>query len=365
MNLIQQAETLKNLSDEQLSGELRMPSGGAAPFMVASEISRRKDMRARYEAEAAKRAPQTTVMDDLLSGGAAGAGGLPAGLPGAESFPGAAPGGPMMPPPQMGGGLPAQGFADGGLVDAVDYSDIAKRYTDMLESSEEEKARARALALIAAGAGMMSGGHGSTFANISEGVTAGVNSYTDALKTVTSDELAAMRGLTDIGSMQHSEELQRIQAERDARRLAMEEQAFNAPPKPPEPTAAERNFLFRQSLSPEEQAIFDQQMLSGDPNALTNEQRRVDAAVKVFDQALGSIPDPLYTKPENAQQAASDKQKQAAKMAYPQWVVILGPARANEMAQQWLTPDEILLLNGVGGAGASPANEKDPLGLGL
>ena len=217
-NLIDQMNILKGLDDAALQAELQAPSGAAPPFLVATEVGRRKDMRQRYEGEMARRKPSTTVVEDLAStpGTAVGAPptdatGIAAAQPGPEPAP--------------------QGFANGGIVDAIGYNDIAQRYQDRLSGLGSDKDRARALALLAAGAGIMGGGHSNTLRNIGAGISAGVGSYSEALKGIDSEELALMRGIADVGQLQHQEELAAMdrdfrerqltsQEERDAARLA-------------------------------------------------------------------------------------------------------------------------------------------------
>lgn len=61
MNILEIQDALKNMSNEQLIREVRMPSGSAPPFLVASEMDRRQNMRQRF----AEKQPQSTVIDDL------------------------------------------------------------------------------------------------------------------------------------------------------------------------------------------------------------------------------------------------------------------------------------------------------------
>ncbi len=65
MNIIQQQEALKDLSDQQIAKEMQQPSGQMPLFLVSSEAKRRADLRQRYQAEQAE-PPQTTVQEDLL-----------------------------------------------------------------------------------------------------------------------------------------------------------------------------------------------------------------------------------------------------------------------------------------------------------
>jgi hypothetical protein len=66
MNIIQQAETLKGLSDQQISSEMQHPSGSVPLYLVSSEAKRRADLRERFKSEAAGPPPTTTVQEDLL-----------------------------------------------------------------------------------------------------------------------------------------------------------------------------------------------------------------------------------------------------------------------------------------------------------
>ena len=66
MNLIEQANVLKGLDDTMLQQQVQ--AGTVPPYLVLSEMNRRKDMRARYEGELARRKPQTTVAEDMMGG---------------------------------------------------------------------------------------------------------------------------------------------------------------------------------------------------------------------------------------------------------------------------------------------------------
>ena len=68
MNLIEQMNVLKGLDDQMLQREVSAPSGAVPPFLVLSEMNRRKDMRDRYMGEMARRRPQTTVAQDVMAG---------------------------------------------------------------------------------------------------------------------------------------------------------------------------------------------------------------------------------------------------------------------------------------------------------
>ena len=187
MNLIEQMNVLKGLDDTMLQQQVQ--AGTVPPYLVLSEMNRRKDMRARYEGELARRKPQTTVAEDLGSG--------------------MQPGGPMAQAPAIdpaamgsgagiaaavpGGGGP--GFADGGI---VDMAGIRQRYQTKLDGLDEDRDRARALALIAASAGMLGGGSSNTLKNVGLGINAGVQSYGTALDTIDSRESGFLKDLTDL-----------------------------------------------------------------------------------------------------------------------------------------------------------------------
>ena len=342
-NLIEQMNVLKGLTDESLNGELASPSGSAPPYLVLSEVNRRKDMRQRYEGQQAQRAKRTTVMEDLA--------------------------GPMA-MPMMAQGAPApsgigavaqpevQGFADGGI---IDYADIAKKYQERLGGLDEDRDRARAMALIMAGAGIMGGGSSNTLKNIGMGAQQGIASYADAIKTVDSDELALMRGLTDIGQLQQS----LAQAEED-RGLRREEIGISRDrldtDRTPAAILTTREYM---KMTPEEQATHDRLNPPYNPNAVTNDMRIIDDANKAFDIALKSLPDnpiPAMDATEAAAQAR-ERQKQAAMLAYPKWVSLLGQAGAASMARQYGLSDGDLLL--LANPTSAQVVDKDPLGLGL
>jgi len=192
MNLIEQMNVLKGLDDAMLQQEVKAPSGSVPPYLVLSEMNRRKDMRQRYEGELARRKPQTTVAADMMAGlqpggpMAAAPAIDPAAMGSGAGIAAAAPGGGSMQPP---------GFADGGI---VDFASIAKRYNDKLSGLDDDRDRARALALIAASAGMLGGGHSNTLQNVGLGIDAGVKSYGDAINTIDSRETDLLRNLTDL-----------------------------------------------------------------------------------------------------------------------------------------------------------------------
>jgi hypothetical protein len=255
-----------------------------------------------------------------------------------------------------GGIAEVPGFASGGI---IDYSDIADRYNSRLGELAGEKGRARAMALIAAGAGIMSGGHSNTLQNIGLGAQAGINAYSDAIKTVDSEELSLLRGLTDIGQLQ-----EQLSAAEEDRALRREELDYRiAQDRDPASVRETRAYM---GMTPEEQAVHDRLHPNYNPNSVTNDMRLVQQANDVYDNALKSLPEDTLN-PDNFNKdplvLARERQKQAAMLAYPQWVALLGQMGASAMAKQYgLSDGDILLLaNPVTAA----VQDKDPLGLGL
>lgn len=193
MNLIEQMNVLKGLDDTMLQQQVQ--AGTVPPYLVLSEMNRRKDMRARYEGELARRKPQTTVAEDTM----------------ASLGPSMTEGGPMAAAPAIdpaamgsgmgiaaavpgGGGMQPPGFATGGI---VDLADIKTQYNAKLKGLDQDKDRARALALLAASAGMLSGGP-NTLKNVGLGLDAFTQSYGTALDTIDSRESGFLKDLTDL-----------------------------------------------------------------------------------------------------------------------------------------------------------------------
>ena len=135
MNIIQQAETLKDLSDQQIAKEMQHPSGSVPLYLVSSEAKRRADLRDRFKAEASGPPPTSTVQEDLLRSvlsNEMAPTGIVQNIPQSPPTQAArsAPQMPVQTPPQQQGimqgapspqGLPGnsgapRGFADGGIV---------------------------------------------------------------------------------------------------------------------------------------------------------------------------------------------------------------------------------------------------------
>lgn len=212
MNLIEQMNVLKGLDDQMLQREASAPSGAVPTFLVLSEMNRRKDMRDRYMGDMARRKPQTTVAQDIMSS-------MPPSPPMMASMPGMA--GPAGIAAAASAPDQPQGFADGGI---VDLASIAQKYQDQLASADADRKRAASLALIAAGAGMLSGGHSNTLQNVGLGINAGVQSYGDALNSIDTRDRALLGDLTNLATTQHAQALQdQDQAYRDLQRKKLEQ----------------------------------------------------------------------------------------------------------------------------------------------
>ena len=325
-NLIEQMNVLKGLSDEALNGEMGAPSGSVPPYLVLSEVQRRKDMRQRYEGAQAQRAKRTTVMEDLA---------------GPVAMPGGSPGVPAPSGIGAAGQPEVQGFADGGI---IDYADIAKKYQERLGGLSEERDRARAMALIAAGAGIMGGGHSNTLQNIGIGAQTGIASYADAIKTVDSDELALMRGLTDIGQLQT--QLANAEADRGLRReeIGISRDRLNADNLPA--AAREAAWYADPSTTDAEREAYDANRYN--PNAVTTAERLADDLDKIYADAAKLFPIGEYDQPEEA----GEKQRKAQTVAYQR----IAASRGKLVADEWARNQGLALGDLV--VGGAPSGTK-------
>ena len=119
MNIIQQSEMLKDISDDRIKQEMQQPTGQFPLYLVSSEAKRRSDMRQRFKAEADGPPPTSTVQQDLMASLAAQtqAPGLPPGQ-GNQGIMGQqpSPSGPanIQPTQQFAGGGQVRGFQEGG-----------------------------------------------------------------------------------------------------------------------------------------------------------------------------------------------------------------------------------------------------------
>jgi hypothetical protein len=107
MNLLKIQDMLKGAPDQTLVGYVQNPSGQVPTYLALSELQRRKEMRASYQAN---KPEDKSVAEDLVQESQPGVMGLPAGQPMQQA---------MQPPPEM----PAEQMAQGGLAE-LDTGDM-------------------------------------------------------------------------------------------------------------------------------------------------------------------------------------------------------------------------------------------------
>ena len=121
MNIFQQEDVIKGMPDQALMKEAQAPTGRIPQYLVVSEIQRRADMRKRFAGDQ-QSMPQSTVKDQIVSGGIVGVGqqrqapqgGMMPQMPAAQPMP---PQQPMPVPPQpMPQQMPQQAMSNGGVV---------------------------------------------------------------------------------------------------------------------------------------------------------------------------------------------------------------------------------------------------------
>lgn len=283
MNLIEQQNVLRGLPDDALPKAI--DGGSAPPFLVLSEINRRKTARERYERNHAKYAQNnTSVAEELLgnrpaakmTGGSLAQQGMPMQQP---PMGGGMPGGldaAMAPPPAMPGGLDTavQGFAHGGYaedrsgVQHFDTGGYAEDYNAKLDERlaglTGDRDRARAMALISAGSGMMAGRSSNAFANIGEGINAALPGYQQAIEGIDNTEMDLWRRQFDVSSSQHQDELAEIDRQYRIGQDTLSNNRADAALMP----AAVRESMWYEQATPEQRAAHDKN------NAIT--QARLD-----------------------------------------------------------------------------------------
>lgn len=339
MNLIEQQNILKSLTDEALQGEVSRPSGSTPPFLIATELERRKSMRDRYEGEKARKGKTSTVLEDIMASMQP-----PSAAMGAPQAQPAMPQQMPMAPPEQPGGIAA--FAEGGLVSSgggLDYAALADRYNTAVNARPEREDRARALALLMAGAGMMGGGSSNTLTNIGKGIGAGASYYGEALTNIDTQEREALRDAMDLERVRNAEELSLMEfgwrQDESAADRALREQELLAGRKPASVVESE----WYLNATPEEQAAYDK--LNPPPASATgaNIPKIID---DTFESALRAIPEPESTyadTPETMQQKQNDRVRQAELMTY-QRLRNMGYKAEAELyaAQAGIDPNDLL-----------------------
>lgn len=365
MNLIEQQNVLKSLTDEKLQQELASPSGATPPFLLATELSRRQEMRKSYEGEKARQGKSSTVLEDLLGGPRPSVtGGM---QPAAPQQQPQMPAGPMLAPGAEG----IAAFADGGLVTSgggLDYARLEDMYLEQINARPEREKRARALALLSASAGIMSGGSSNFFTNIGKGIAPAVNMYGEQLENIDTDERAALRDAMDLERIRNAEELQRMEfgwrqqraGEEDA--LTREGWAHSR-----RPAAVSEALWYANEATPEERAAYDKPASvrpTDLPKAIDDTFESAEKMVPDVDQQalmleLGRMP----TAQEIAE-AERERYRKVEILTYERLRNAYGADVAKEYAARVGLTDGDLLTGG--GTSSDPAtNAADPLNLGL
>lgn len=107
MNILKIQDQLKSVPDNALVGYVQNPTGQVPTYLALSELQRRKDMRAKYQAN---KPGDKTVAEDLVQESQPGIMALPEGQPMQQA---------MQPPPEM----PMEQMAQGGLAE-LDVGDM-------------------------------------------------------------------------------------------------------------------------------------------------------------------------------------------------------------------------------------------------
>lgn len=355
-NLIEQMNVLRGLSDDVLKSEVNAPSGSAPPYLVLTEIQRRDAMRKRYEGEAARHKQRTTVVEDLMAAqpaaapamGDMGGGGITAAM------------GPNAGPPQA----QPPGFAEGGI---VDYADIARRYQEKLEGLSGSSDNARAMALLAASAGILGGDSSNTLKNLGGGLSAGLNAYQTQMQQVDKDELELLRGLSDIGQVDSQRELAEQDRAFRERQLAQDQQQFETrlgQERTPAAVAAVEWYNSPETTDAERET-YDRQNPPYNPNGVSPTDRMSDDFAIARKQALENLPeDPSAVnkvrKMTPAEQAAYQiaRQRQADIVAYYTIKSTMGEEKAKLFKYQAGLTDADLM--GSAPAGSTGAPVLDP-----
>jgi hypothetical protein len=171
-----------------------------------------------------------------------------------------------------------------------------------------------------------------------------------------------LRGVTDIGQMQNSADLAQMDRDFRERQLASQQAQETARMSQDKKPAAVVEFEYYQGLDDAGKAAYDARNPAYNPNAETNRQRMIDDANRAFDNALKALPESGFVAPGEEAAVAQERQRQAALLAYPKWVALMGEKEAAAMARQYGLSDKDLLLAPTTEA---VLDERDPLGLGL
>lgn len=330
-NLIEQMNVLKGLDDAALQGEIQSPSGSAPPFLVLTEINRRKDMRQRYDSDRARQKPSTTVVEDVAFGLPA----MPASTQGMPGGIGDAMGAPMP---------PVQGFNEGGLVEAM------KRYNTRLSGLGDDRDRARAMALLAASGAILGGGSSNTLKNVGAGIGAFAGSYGDQLRGIDSQELELLRGISNVGQAQSQMDMAALDQDFRERQLASQERQAEARLNTERKPADILKFEAFQQMTREQQEEYLRLNPPYNPNAVTASERLSDDLDKLYTDAQKIFPINSYDTPVQA----AEKQRQAQALAYQK----ISASRGKPVADAWaadlgVAVGDLVMGEAAGAGGAS------------
>ena len=229
MNLIEQQSLLRGMPDDALKQAIQTQAGSIPPYLVLTEVQRRKTARDRFSAMDANQKAANTVAEELMGGSLPpqSAMPMPSGIEGALAAP-MAPGAPSGLEAAMAG--PQQtSFATGGMVGyapggSVTLQDILAKLSGYGSDQEQAKQDAITAALLQASAAMLGNGSSNTFKNIGAGFAAGAPAYQNAMKDARSTDLALLQAqagvLGDIGAADRAE------ADRSLRMQELNQQAL-------------------------------------------------------------------------------------------------------------------------------------------
>lgn len=319
-SILQQQNTLKGFSDEQLGQEAHTPSGQVPPFLVLTELNRRKQMRDSYQGEMAKRGQSTTVAQDLAGPARAAApmgpsGGLDALLPGG--------GGIGLPAPAS-GGASVPGFATGGIVPASTVSPY-DGYQNFLDGRDDRQNQAFKLALIEAGLGIAGGQSPNALSNLSGAIPA-VQHYGAAMDNIDKQQTA---GLNDLAQMQHyqsSDDLARLDAQFRKDQETERTRQFNVgqdPTNPMNQTADVRTANWYESATPAQRSAYDTTHPSYANTGFTQDSKAQNAFGSIFNRVYKEMAagvDPTNADAvRQAKQAAHSAAVEQFVALYPEW----------------------------------------------
>jgi hypothetical protein len=227
------------------------------------------------------------------------------------------------------------------------------RYNTRLEGLDEDKDRARALALLAASGAILGGGSSNTLKNVGGGLSAFAGQYGDALKTIDSEEIQLLRGVTDLEQLQQN--FAASEADRALRReeIGISRDRITQDKKPAEVVA----FEYYQSLDDAGKAAYRERNPAFNPASVTSAERLADDLDRLYTDAQKLFPIAAYDTPE----IAAEKQKKAQAVAYQR----ISASRGKIVADEWARNQGLEMGDLVVGDAAAVLDEKDPLGLGL